>query len=225
MSATMDIKTRFYSKRGDTPNKGHTVTDLKDMCKALGLNVSGSKKELCDRLKAYFARDTLLSELIKESDIHILGGLHVIPPVRYILSLPSYDDVGYRNYVLTKDAQQIVDTFIRNVAKYLVKTGLSAKQLSVFLIKTFGEESRDFVIAANAEHENKKHTPVITADGWQIELSHYITGLVYKIIAQIKYCNDEVCTDSQSQVIVSEQDVRKNINSDPFLNALYNTTN
>lgn len=49
-----NYKTIFYSKKCDGKRGGHTVEELKVICRSLGLKVSGTKEFLCNQLAEYF---------------------------------------------------------------------------------------------------------------------------------------------------------------------------
>lgn len=51
-----DYKAIFYSKKCDGKRGGHTVDELKVICRALNLKVSGTKQVLCDRITEYLTK-------------------------------------------------------------------------------------------------------------------------------------------------------------------------
>lgn len=215
----MDLREVFYNQGEYKPRGGLTVAELKDMCRKLGLLVSGSKKELYDRLDSHFKTDRKVYDVPKKRsvtvDLESVGNDLMRLSVNdkapkeertLFIHLPDYSKLGVDDIKFSSDAKKIVDKIMLGIINYLIDLDMSIDKMSRFLDKKYGSDVEYMLDSAHLEEKNKTNPKIVNH-----ELSHYITGFVYEAVALLKEYPGPMVVGMGSKMASKDFDERSNM--------------
>lgn len=141
-----------------------------------------------------------------------------------LITLPNYQEIGNEDNFFNQEALEYMKRMTYRFISYMILLWEEDKEESISqkLKKIYGESSEELIFYGEKQEKTKEKPLIIDHP-----IGHYITGALYFIIDQCKWCpNGEIKVintknGQEEKVMISVENIKKIVREDPLFYPLW----